>query len=157
MSDHLSDEMLAAYLIDAASDEEIEIVEAHVGDCEPCAERLAREAQLEETLREIARGVAAGEARTARGRRRWVAAAIAVAAGLALWLGWSREAPREVAAPPERPVPVCVRLPARCEQPTRHGLVATTPVEREAIPRYEELAPQPMASEPLVPRDRNNL
>ena len=154
MRDHLSDEMLAAYLIDAASDEEIEVLEAHVGTCERCAHRLAREAQLEETLREVARRTAV-EPRTTWSRRRWAGAALALAAGLALWIGWPREAPQEAAAPPERPV--CDRLPAHCERPTRHGLVSTTPVERDAIPRYEDLAPTPMASEPLVPRDRNNL
>jgi hypothetical protein len=155
MSDHLSDEVLAAYLIDAASDEEIEIVETHVAACEPCAQRLVREAQLEEALREIAQRVTIVPRRATW--RRWTGVGIALAAGLALWIGWPREVPREAVAPPERAVPVCERLPTHCERPTRHGLVATTPIERDAIPRYEDLAPAPMASEPLVPTDRNNL
>jgi serine/threonine-protein kinase len=56
--EHLSDAQVEAYAIGALDEVDVVSVEGHVSTCEQCAQRLAREAQLELALVEVGRAAA---------------------------------------------------------------------------------------------------
>ncbi len=92
VSMHVDDEELALYVIGALDAVRCDAVESHVMECEPCAERLAREAWLEAAFDEVARRAIArprlAGARIARRRNGrfmgGVAGALAAAAAIVL-------------------------------------------------------------------------
>lgn len=59
---HLTDERAASYVIGALPSDEACAVEAHVADCDPCAQKLAEEARLELAMELVARSSKAADA-----------------------------------------------------------------------------------------------
>ena len=133
---HLSQDLLRAFVEGELDAPGQEALAAHVAGCDACAHRLAEQARMEEALFEVA-AAPAHPLPMAR-RRRWTAAplaAAALAAGVALAFALWPSRPARVTDLPD-----CRASsdPARCLQKAQDdGLVVIGPTSHIVVPHYD--------------------
>jgi len=132
--EHLSQEQLDAMVMGTASRDD-EAVRRHLAACEPCASRLAREAQLESDLYDAAASVATNvvtaRARTAPARLWRVALPVAAALAAVSFATWSLMTREKAEVAPPRAATVA----PSAQPPGPAGPGSSGPPERELPPQ----------------------
>ncbi|MGE0789923.1 MAG: hypothetical protein AB7S26_29890 [Sandaracinaceae bacterium] len=101
---HPSRDAIAAFLEAGEGTDELE---RHLSECDACAELLAREARIEETLHEVA----ATKPETRRALTGWTIAILAAAASVLVLLGSVSASPRVEPASTPNPAMLDAGLP----------------------------------------------